>query len=479
MQEAIRQSLQDEGKPPAAAKAPEPEPTADLLDFGGPAPAPALPPSGPIPGGGASVQSDPFGGSGPPVAGDFQSSFTSLPAAAQSNGYANDFAAPAPGALVAAAPSGYAGYGAPAPAAANNPYGATTSNPYQYPGAPPAQNNNPYGAPAPPANPYGAPAPAPGGFDPSNPYGAPAPSTGSSTNPYGAPAAGSAANTANPYGAPPDAYSGTPSPWTAPAPINTHPSDPAPPSSVTPQAQPTPSSLGFGSPDPTFSGFSPEPRANGGQQQNDGSKPAAADTNGLSDVFGSSNEPAQAPVGSKVDEAYAKLANMDTFSLVSKNDDRPANPFEFSSSNVVGGNKSLADMQKNKPPPKKDIMRTPAPPPGAMVMSATQSGGGYGSQYGVNPGMQQQQQPQSGYGMQQPSMQQGGYGQPPQQQQYGQQPQMQQGGYGQQPQNTGQPPMQQQGYGQPPPPQQQPQYGQQPPMQPQQQPAQYGQQPFF
>jgi hypothetical protein len=167
------------------------------------------------------------------------------------------------------------------------------------------------------------------------------------------------------------------------------------------------------------------------------------------------NTDAAAGSGSIVDQAYAKLANMDTFSLVSKKDAERSNPFETTSS-TVGGNKSLADLQKNKPPPRKDIMKTP----GAMVVSSQQNGN-YASQYGVQP-MQQPVYgaPQAQYGQPPPMQQQPQYGQPPmmQQQQYGQQPQ-----YGQQQQQYGQqPPMQQPQYGYP-------QYGQA------QQPGQYGQ----
>ena len=126
LREAIRQSLEDAKNPPADGKK-APEPTVDLLDFGGPTPAPALPPSAPVPNSGLSIQSDPFGASRND--GDLQNSVASMPAAAPSNGYANDFAAlAAPGALVAAAPSGYGSYGAPA--ATSNPYGVS-NNPYE------------------------------------------------------------------------------------------------------------------------------------------------------------------------------------------------------------------------------------------------------------------------------------------------------------------------------------------------------------
>jgi hypothetical protein len=251
------------------------------------------------------------------------------------------------------------------------------------------------------------------------------------------------------------------------------------------------------------------------------------------DGFGDS-----APVQPKsiVDQAYAKLANLDSFSIVSRKDSSRSNPFENTGSSTVGGNKSLADMLKSKvsvsfsdwdiglcsclltrvsflflqPQPAKDIMKTPAPALGAMVVSANQNGQ-YGGQYGVQPMQQQgyvQQQPQYGqqalpppqqqqqqpiYGQQramqqqqapmygqQPGTQQPAYEQQPaQQQQYRQQPAQQQQ-YGQQPaqhQKYGQQPAQQQQYGQQP--AQQQQYGQQPGQQQQygQQPGQYGQQP--
>jgi hypothetical protein len=181
---------------------------------------------------------------------------------------------------------------------------------------------------------------------------------------------------------------------------------------------------------------------------------------------------------SMADQAYAKLVNMDAFDLVQdKKSQSRSNPFDMTSNSVSGsiggGAGSLSDMMKskNKPAEKKEVMRSHAPAPGAMVLSSNQQGnyGGYGSQYGMGGmmgqppapamqgygGMQQQQQPygqppaqgqpydQQGYGMQQQQ-------QPPSmQQQFGmQQPQ--------QPPPYGQPPPMQQQYGQPPPLQQQP-----------------------
>jgi hypothetical protein len=194
--------------------------------------------------------------------------------------------------------------------------------------------------------------------------------------------------------------------------------------------------------------------------------------------------------GSMADQAYAKLVNMDAFDLVqSKDTDSRQNPFDaaISTTNAIGGSTggatanttaSLADMRKAKKPlePKKSIMNTPAPAPGAMVLSNNQQGnfGGYGGLSGMGSmgTMGQQLQPTMGQPLAPPQMQ--GYGGMQQQQAYGQPPQQ---GYGMQPQAA---PMQQQPsygmqqgqYGQPPPVQQQQSYGRQPPPL-QQQPFQF------
>ena len=181
--------------------------------------------------------------------------------------------------------------------------------------------------------------------------------------------------------------------------------------------------------------------------------------------------------GSMADQAYAKFANMDAFNLVqSKDTESRQNPFDAPS--IGGGttasnaNASLAEMKKSKAPsePKKSIMNTPTPVPGAMVLSNTQQGnfGGYGGVAGGMNTMGQQQPPtmgqppplQGAYGgmqQQQPSYSQPAYGMqaqaPPSQQQYGMQ--APQGQYGQPP------PLQQQqpAYGQQPPPLQQQPFG--------------------
>lgn len=432
LQEAIRQSLKPEAKPPT-----------DLLSLNDPEPSHVAPPSTAVlstvnsdvfSAAGETIQSDPYASHTGGAVGHqpYHQSFTSLPAMSSgavttSNGYgAPDFAsASPPGALVVAPTqsAGYLGYsltnvpvtsapnnpyGAAVPppaasanpyaptnpyappttAAATNPYGAapvpTPTNPYGSPtaaatastnpygvmtsssivpanpyGAPPpaVAETNPYGsppvAPSGPAIPYGAPTAAPSG--PTNPYGAMVVAPSGSTNPYGAP--GVAVATTNPYGAP-----DTKSTWTPPAPISTQPNpydstqpnrpydtfNRAVPPAVTPHAQQTPSSLGFGSPAPDFSGFSPAlNNASYGEE-----KPSL-NVNSLSinDEIGRDHvgETMKSAVpASFIDQTYAKLANFDNFSVESKRDAPMANPFDITSSSTVGGNKSLADMSKNK-----------------------------------------------------------------------------------------------------------------------------------
>ena len=290
MQEAIRQSLND--GPVAAATAPA---GGDLLDLGGPPAPAALPPS----------TSDPFGGPGgpptfaalPPSTSDpFGAGLKPPPSAAPAapdpfsapvaNGYgypSQPTAAPLP----ALPPS------VPTPASAQNPYGAPP--PVQNPYAPAPVSQNAYAVPAPPPAPQAlAPPPAPHAW-------APPPPIATDNNPYGAPA-------------------------------------PVPPS-VTPQAQPTPSTLGFQSPQPDF-GFSPMPPMQEAQapapppftEAPAPVDPALMTMNTLS--------------GSLADQAYAKLANMDTFTLSSKKDEPASNP--FASSTSINDNRSLAAMQKSK-----------------------------------------------------------------------------------------------------------------------------------
>jgi len=201
--------------------------------------------------------------------------------------------------------------------------------------------------------------------------------------------------------------------------------------------------------------------------------PAALTMSSLSgqdNPFGANNT----ATGNLADQAYSKFAAMGDFDLVSKKETPRANPFETRASTSIAGNVSLADMKKkNDTTPKAaDIMKSPQPMAGALVVSQGQQQGnygGYGQQYSAPP------QGQPGYGQPpgapayggqppigQPPMGQPMMGQPPMQQaQYGQQPPMGQPIMGQSP--MGQPIMGQSPMGQPP--MQQPQYGQQPPMQ--------------
>jgi len=417
LQAAINESMKDA----STMKAPENASTdyGDLLDFGSVAPEP--------------VQNNPFG------------------------------AGPAP-AVAALPPSTTAQSGYP-PAAAAQP------NPYAP--APPAAQPNPYALvpaaaqPNPYANPYGAPPPAAPGQFAALP--APAPADAA---PYGAPAGSFGAPAAEPA---------------KPAPIETQqPNGVAPPAQVTPQAQPTPSSLGFASPPTDFSGFSPQagpaPTA-AAPETPQAEPPAAAPADGAAEPAPASEQPkltmnslsgqggllgdggtSQQASGSMADQAYNRLAMLDSFTLGAK--PQAENPFE-ANNNVVGGHKTLADMKSKKDTSNggKEIMKST--PASVMVVSGTQNGNWGAPAYG---------QPQMG-GMQ-PQM--GGpppLGQPQMQmqQQLGMQPQMggppplgqpQMGGM--QPQMGGPPPL-----GQPQMYQQQPQMGQ-----PGQYPPSLQQQPF-
>ena len=307
MREAIRQSLQDPDKPGAGGGATSSSGTADLLDFGGdittPAPAPAARSAFPGAPGALPPPSDPFGAWG---------------------------ARPAP-AATATAPN-YA-YGAQPPAGAPLP---------ALPPSAPAENG--YGKPAAPAAAAAAPAPQ------SGPY----------TTPWNGPTSTPSTQQSAAYGAAPAAAAS----WNAPSPVNTQtPSygHAAVPQSVTPQAQPTPSTIGFASPPPSFAGFTSPPASEAPQAQPaPGSPspptaataaPAAVDPalmsmNTLSGQQQDGLFDSTAGGASLADQAYAKLVNLDTFSLASKRDEPAANPFASSSS--ITDNRSLADMQKKK-----------------------------------------------------------------------------------------------------------------------------------
>lgn len=161
--------------------------------------------------------------------------------------------------------------------------------------------------------------------------------------------------------------------------------------------------------------------------------------------------PAKKGLGTDANAAYENFAKMDSFSLVSKGATDRSNPFDIpktpapSLSNI----KAMSAQQEKKP-----VMNTPAPAPGAMVLTGTQQGNWSG--YGQQTGMGTMNQPV--YGQQQlpPQQQQhGNYGNPPAVGGYpmqGQQPQQQQQQYYQQPGQYGQyqqqPPQNGQYYGQ-------------------------------
>ena len=269
--------------PKAGTSAPA-DGTGDLLDFGGPTATAAAPAGVP------QIAADPFaafGGSAAPA------DPWAAPAPA-TNGYGYPSQPPAGGSLLALPPSG------PAPAA---------QQPYSNPAA---------------GTPFGAVAPAPVPVPPPKP-GAPAPQ-------------------AAPYGAPPQPPAAAQTPFAY--------SQSAVPPAVTPYGQQTPSSLGFTSPTPTFSGFSPipdtqaavAPKTNGAVSATD---PALLSMNTLSGQEGLFDANATGASGSLADQAYERLANMDTFSLATKNEPAASNPFAASSSSL-GDNRSLADMAKSK-----------------------------------------------------------------------------------------------------------------------------------
>jgi len=469
LQEAIRQSLEDDIPQNAARKESRSDSYADLLDFGTqPAPAPAYP----------TAPSDPFGAAAGYSQSGLADSFGAQPAQIaatawnapssaaypSSNGYGQgSYAAPAPPATydpwsqgqAAPAPGANGSWQAPAQTGAIVP-AATQASPWaatqQYPGQAATVDSNAAsswngqssasttlawngGQPAPQAAQYPA-ASWNGG------------QTDSSAQYQSANWSGQTTGVQNPA-----------STWTAPAPVATNFAEQGyggVPSSVTPQAQATPSTIGFGSPAPNFNSFSTEPGI-----------PENAPVQNEYVTTGATNaqeQEASANASSEAELAYAKLMNMDTFTVSSKNDAARSNPFE-TTNDSIGGSLSLADIQarKDKLGPAKPIMNTAAS--GAMVAS-NQQNSSYGSQYGVQP-MQQQAaygQQQQSDGQQQYGQAQQQYGQPQQQyvqasqqatQQYGQTPQQ----YGQQPSQQAQYGMstQQPTYGQPP---QQPQYGQ-------------------
>lgn len=330
----------------------------DLLDFGSdvaPAQPPAaLPPSTNVawaaapadPFGAASSSADPFGAAPtpalPPSTSDpWNTALTPVASTANPWGIA-----PTP---PAAGPWDTTSAPAPVPPSAD-PWGAasapntalpSSSNPYA---ATPPQSQptpvNPY-ASAPSANAYayGGQSYGSSQYQPAS-SALVAPTQNGGTPQFAHPMSGQPSYTQSapaPYSSQTPAPSGT---WTAPPAISTS----APydgqdvPSSVTPLAQQTPSSLGFGSPAPTFSGFSPTPVK---QQPPVREQAPVYPSSGLGEFAAS----ADSNPGSLFDQTFAKLANVESFSLTSKKEESTANPFASTS---INDNRSLADMQKTK-----------------------------------------------------------------------------------------------------------------------------------
>lgn len=437
LQEAIKNSLQETG-PPAAAAAPRnvsSEGQNLLMDFYADdqtqTSTPALPPSSSYPQYGA-----------PPPQQPPQQAYGAQPTYPPTNSYA---AAPTPLALPGPAPAPQQPVTDPwgsqqaAPAYNAAPPVATPSSQYQ-PAADPwggAQNAAP-AAPA-AADPWGSQqAPAEPAYNPANSQAAPteAPTAVVDLSNV-APPTPSSIGFASPQA---NGYPSSNFQQNQPAPVPEYNAAPAPP--VQEPAAPTQEQQApvDAAPVDAAPAQAPEPPA---------ADPALFTMSGLS---GQVTAPPTDPNASLADQAYAKYASMGEFDLVSSTKVAKENPFEAA---PVDQNVSLADMKKTtKSEPKKSVMNDPSvpAPAGAMVVSGSQTGNNWGQQAGMGAQGQQpmygQQAP--GYGQQPPSS----FGQQPQQPSYGQQPQA----FGQQPPAYGQAPpnMQQQ-----PPPLQQPSFGQQ------------------
>lgn len=381
LQEAIRQSLTDNTPKKAPAPKVNPPPAeADLLDFDSPPAQPVSQPSSNpydnrISSWGAGFPStdgrvDTYGSAPPPnnpvVGSNPYGPSTGLGSTIPTN------------TTSAASTQPDSNFGALVPSnTPSNPYGAavssnlyaSVSNPYAPPTS--APNSNPFAAPGSSApNPFSQPNNQFGGqatvaaFNPSvaadsstaNPY---ASTAGSSSNPYST-SIPSNNYSANPYDTPAgnNPYSSQAPSGNVPAPIVTNMfgsqnvfSDPSIPPTVTPKAQETPSTIGFGSPPPEFSFSSPEPK-NYQRSVLGGEVQTSQQTNTLSmNSFDHQNQETTSSNSASVglDQAFSKLVNLDTFSLGSKKDDARSNPFDKKSINsTVGGSQSLADLQKNK-----------------------------------------------------------------------------------------------------------------------------------
>lgn len=351
MQEAIRQSLEDD-IPQNARKESRSDSYADLLDFGTqPAPAPTYPtapsdPFGAAAGYSQSALADPFAAQPAQIAATAWNAPSSAAyPSSSSNGYGQGYAAPAPATYdpwsqgqAAPAPGGNASWQAPAQAGAIVP-AATQASPWaatqQYPGQTATVESNATSvwngqssASTTPAWNGGQPAPQA------------AQNTAASWN--GGQTDSSAQYQSVNWSGQTAGVQNSASAWTAPPPVATNFAEQGyggVPSSVIPQAQATPSTIGFGSPAPNFNSFSAEPGI-----------PENAPVQNEYVATGATNaheQQASANASSEAELAYAKLMNMDTFTVSSKNDNARSNPFE-TTNDSIGGSLSLADIQARK-----------------------------------------------------------------------------------------------------------------------------------
>lgn len=306
---------------------------------------------------------DAWGAPGAPVA---TQSFASLPpsqppAATDPWGSSiTTYNAPPP----VAAASGFGGYTAPPPT--QDPFGAPASaNGYGY-NAPPPPTQDPFGAPPPAANGYGygaPPAPAQDPFGSALPPQAPAPASAfgapPASDPFAAPAKayGAPPMQQPPQQQPPSGMYGQPPPTQQQPPFDPF-GTPAPQTVSTGYDYTPVSTIGFSSPVAQNNSAPPEPVPMSApivepavQQQQQWNDPALFSMGTLSTTTAPNNTTAykqsQPTSGSMVDQAYAKLVNMDAFDLV-KDKSEQKNPFDFGVSSIGSNTASLADMKKGK-----------------------------------------------------------------------------------------------------------------------------------
>lgn len=296
LQEAIRQSLEDDGPQAKTNGTGGRDGEVDLLGFGGPAAAPASPfDQALVPTAPTQTYAMASSATGAPTLLWAPETSSEATAVTDTGSYTGGYAVATP------APAEQAPYSYGVPYGGQMP--PQTAYTAQDAFAAPPQQQQSYAAPIGSAS-WGAPAPA------------------QAPVPYGTAASWNA-----PASAPFDAAGA----WNAPAPIATNSFAADVPPAVTPHTQQTPSSLGFNSPAPDFAGFSPVPgEVTSPEEQETPDETLELNVNGTT---------------KSADDAYAKLFNMDTFSLASKNDAPRSNPFEFA---PVGATESLADIKAKK-----------------------------------------------------------------------------------------------------------------------------------